>query len=106
MRTKSIRLEPGRPSGTSYLAWGGTMFRTGRFSAPGLAVILVAALAAAGCSSQAGPALSTGPASASSKDGRRPGQIAPMAKRWPVGRRSRLVAADQNGLTGNLFIQI
>jgi len=37
------------------------MFRTGRFSAPGLAGILVAALAAAGCSSQAGPALSTGP---------------------------------------------
>ncbi len=66
MRTKSIRLEPGRPSGTSYLAWGGTMFRTGRFSAPGLAVILVAALAAAGCSSQAGPALSTGPATATS----------------------------------------
>ncbi|HMM36258.1 MAG TPA: hypothetical protein PKA62_16185, partial [Thermoanaerobaculia bacterium] len=35
------------------------MFRTGRFSAPGLAVILVAALAAAGCSSQAGPAPTT-----------------------------------------------
>ena len=36
------------------------MFRTGRFSAPGLAGILVAALAAAGCSSQAGPAPTTG----------------------------------------------
>ncbi len=35
------------------------MFRTGRFSAPGLAGILVAALAAAGCSSQAGPAPTT-----------------------------------------------
>jgi len=58
MRTKSIRIAPGQVS-TSYLAWGGTMFRTGRFSAPGLAGILVAALAAAGCSSQAGPALST-----------------------------------------------
>ena len=41
------------------------MFRTGRFSAPGLAGILVAALAAAGCSSQAGPALSTGHTAAS-----------------------------------------
>ena len=61
MRIKTTRLEPGRPSGTSNLAWGGTMFRTGRFSAPGLAGILVAALAAAGCSSQAGPAPSTGP---------------------------------------------
>jgi len=58
MRTKSIRIAPGQAS-TSNLAWGGTMFRTGRFSAPGLAGILVAALAAAGCSSQAGPALST-----------------------------------------------
>ncbi|MHB8800222.1 MAG: type IV pilus secretin PilQ [Thermoanaerobaculia bacterium] len=36
------------------------MFRNGRFSAPGLAGILVAALAAAGCSSQAGPAPTTG----------------------------------------------
>jgi type IV pilus assembly protein PilQ len=61
MRTKTTRLEPGQPLGTSNLAWGGTMFRTGRFSAPGLAGILVAALAAAGCSSQAGPALSTDP---------------------------------------------
>ena len=60
MRTKTIRLEPGQPSGTSNLAWGGTMFRTGRFSAPGLAGILVAALVAAGCSSQAGPALNGG----------------------------------------------
>lgn len=59
MRTKTNRLAPGQPSGTSNLAWGGTMFRTGRFSAPGLAGILVAALAAAGCSSQAGPALTT-----------------------------------------------
>jgi type IV pilus assembly protein PilQ len=66
MRTKSIRLEPGQASGTSNLAWGGTMFRTGRFSAPGLAVILVAVLAAAGCSSQAGPALSADPAAAGS----------------------------------------
>ena len=69
MRTKTIRLEPGQPSGTSNLAWGGTMFRTGRFSAPGLAGILVAALAAAGCSSQAGPALSANPAAATSSAG-------------------------------------
>ena len=61
MRIKTTRLEPGQPSGTSNLAWGGTMFRTGRFSAPGLAGILVAALAAAGCSSQAGPALKAEP---------------------------------------------
>ncbi len=61
MRTMTTRFDSGQPSGTSNLAWGGTMFRTGRFSAPGLAGILVAALAAAGCSSQAGPALSTGP---------------------------------------------
>ena len=60
MRTNTTRHENGQPSGTSNLAWGGTMFRTGRFSAPGLAGVLVAALAAAGCSSQAGPALSTG----------------------------------------------
>ncbi len=60
MTIKTTRLEPGRPLGTSNLSWGGTMFRTGRFSAPGLAGILVAALAAAGCSSQAGPAPTTG----------------------------------------------
>lgn len=65
MRTNTTRHEVGQPSGTSNLAWGGTMFRTGRFSAPGLAGILVAALAAAGCSSQAGPALSTGHTAAS-----------------------------------------
>lgn len=65
MRTNTTRREIGRPSGTSNLAWGGTMFRTGRFSAPGLAGLLVAALAAAGCSSQAGPALSTGHTAAS-----------------------------------------
>lgn len=59
MTIKTTRLEPGRHLGTSNLSWGGTMFRTGRFSAPGLAVILVAALAAAGCSSQAGPAPTT-----------------------------------------------
>ncbi len=59
MTIKTTRLEPGRPLGTSNLSWGGTMFRTGRFSAPGLAGILVAALAAAGCSSQAGPAPTT-----------------------------------------------
>jgi type IV pilus assembly protein PilQ len=59
MTIKTTRLEPGRPLGTSNLSWGGTMFRTGRFSAPGLAGILVAALAAAGCSSQAGPAPKT-----------------------------------------------
>ncbi len=57
MRTKTIRLESRQPSGTSNLAWGGTMFRTGRFSAPGLAGILAVSLVAAGCSSQAGPAL-------------------------------------------------
>ncbi len=62
MRTKTIRLESRQPSGTSNLAWGGTMFRTGRFSVPGLAGILVAALVAAGCSSQAGPALNAEPA--------------------------------------------
>ena len=61
MRTKTIRLESRQPSGTSNLAWGGTMFRTGRFSVPGLAGILVAALVAAGCSSQAGPALNAEP---------------------------------------------
>ncbi len=59
MTIKMTRLEPGRPLGTSNLSWGGTMFRTGRFSAPGLAGILVAALAAAGCSTQAGPAPTT-----------------------------------------------
>ncbi len=59
MTIKTTRLEPGRHLGTSNLSWGGTMFRTGRFSAPGLAGILVAALAAAGCSSQAGPAPTT-----------------------------------------------
>jgi len=61
MRTKTIRLESRQASGTSNLAWGGTMFRTGRFSVPGLAGILVAALVAAGCSSQAGPALKAEP---------------------------------------------
>ncbi len=61
MRTKTIRLESRQPSGTSNLAWGGTMFRTGRFSAPGLAGILAVSLVAAGCSSQAGPALKAEP---------------------------------------------
>lgn len=61
MRTKTIRLESRQPSGTSNLAWGGTMFRTGRFSAPGLAGILAAALVVAGCSSQGGPALKAEP---------------------------------------------
>lgn len=61
MRTKTIRLESRQPSGTSNLAWGGTMFRTGRVSVPGLAGILAAALVAAGCSSQAGPALNAEP---------------------------------------------
>jgi type IV pilus assembly protein PilQ len=65
MRIKTTRLVSGQPSGTSNLAWGGTMFLSGRFSAPGLAGLLVAALAAAGCSSQAGPALSTGQNAAS-----------------------------------------
>ncbi len=49
------------------------MFLSGRFSAPGLAGILVAALAAAGCSSQAGTAFSTGPSVASA-----PGAPAPV----------------------------
>ncbi|MBK6405572.1 MAG: AMIN domain-containing protein [Holophagales bacterium] len=40
------------------------MFRTGRFSVPGLAGILVAALVAAGCSSQGGPALKAEPVAA------------------------------------------
>lgn len=61
MRTKTIRLESRQHSGTSNLAWGGTMFRTGRFSVPGLAGILAAALVAAGCSSQGGPALKAEP---------------------------------------------
>ena len=61
MRTKTIRLESRQPLGTSNLAWGGTMFRTGRFSVPGLAGILAAALVAAGCSSQGGPALKAEP---------------------------------------------
>ncbi len=61
MRTKTIRLESRRPSGTSNLAWGGTMFRTGRFSVPGLAGILAVALVAAGCSSQGSPALKAEP---------------------------------------------
>lgn len=61
MRTKTIRLESRQPSGTSNLAWGGTMFRTGRFSASGLAGILVATLVAAGCSSQGGPAFKAEP---------------------------------------------
>lgn len=61
MRTKTIRLESRQPSGTSNLAWGGTMFRTGRFSAPGLTGILIAALVAVGCSSQAGPSLKAEP---------------------------------------------
>lgn len=65
MRIKTTRLVSGQPSGTSNLAWGGTMFLSGRFSAPGLAGLLVAALAAAGCSSQAGPTLSTGQTAAS-----------------------------------------
>jgi type IV pilus assembly protein PilQ len=58
---KTIRLEPRQSLGTSNLAWGGTMFQTGRFSVPGLAGILVAALVAAGCSSQAGPAFNAEP---------------------------------------------
>ncbi len=61
---KTIRLEPRQSLGTSNLAWGGTMFQTGRFSVPGLAGILVAALVAAGCSSQAGPAFNAEPAAA------------------------------------------
>ena len=61
---KTIRLESRQSLGTSNLAWGGTMFQTGRFSVPGLAGILVAALVAAGCSSQAGPALNAEPAAA------------------------------------------
>lgn len=73
MRITTTRFESGRPSGTSNLAWGGTMFLAGRFSAPGLAGILVAALAAAGCSSQTGPALSTGQVAASA-----PGAAAPV----------------------------
>jgi type IV pilus assembly protein PilQ len=58
---KTIRLESRQSLGTSNLAWGGTMFQTGRFSVPGLAGILVAALVAAGCSSQAGPAFNAEP---------------------------------------------
>ncbi|MBK9088740.1 MAG: type IV pilus secretin PilQ [Holophagales bacterium] len=58
---KTIRLEPRQSLGTSNLAWGGTMFQTGRFSVPGLAGILVAALVAAGCSSQSGPAFNAEP---------------------------------------------
>ncbi len=58
---KTNRLEPRQSLGTSNLAWGGTMFQTGRFSVPGLAGILVAALVAAGCSSHAGPAFNAEP---------------------------------------------
>ncbi|MFN7988173.1 MAG: type IV pilus secretin PilQ [Thermoanaerobaculia bacterium] len=72
MRTKTTCLEPGQPSGTSNLAWGGTMFRTGRFSAPGLAGLLVAALAAAGCSSQPGPAVSVAPGATASSSSAAP----------------------------------
>ncbi len=58
---KTIRLESRQSLGTSNLAWGGTMFQTGRFSVPGLTGMLVVALVAAGCSSQAGPAFNAEP---------------------------------------------
>lgn len=98
MRTKTICLEPGQPSGTSNLAWGGTMFRTGRFSAAGLAGILVAALAAAGCSSQAGPALNAGPsATASSTSGAAAPVVLTGASLLTDGDSPRLLLTAEGG---------